>query len=327
MNFKKLIPLLLIALLLTLIPSCSTEASLPLDDTNPIPVDNTEQATVVVTRDFGSLLLVEENLAMESNMTALDALQQVTEVETKYGGGFIDSINDISSSNEGSNGEKKDWFFYINGLSVKTGAKEYTLHDGDVEYWDFRDWSFRQFIPALIGGFPEPFLHGYGGIIYPTVVVYQDGWEETAGQVADSLSQLGVSDISTSSVTELPAERKESANLILLGTSNHQLIAEINQAWDRLGFYAHFHDNYLKAYNSAGDLIAENGAGSGVIQATQSPWNPKGIGVCENVVWIISGTDTDGVAAAVDTLVNHYSDFKYAYSVLLDNGELIKVPQ
>ncbi|GAI85551.1 unnamed protein product, partial [marine sediment metagenome] len=36
-----------------------------------------------------------------------------------------------------------------------------------------------------------------------------------------------------------------------------------------------------------------------LIQATQNPWNPKGIGACENVVWLVSGTDEAGVKDAI----------------------------
>jgi len=281
---------------------------------------------VVVTRNFGSQLLIEENVDFAEDMTAMDVLQQVAEVETKYGGGFVDAINGIGSSYEESNGQKKDWLFYINGISVRTGAEGYTLHEGDIQHWDFREWSFRQFIPAIIGDFPEPFVHGYHGIIYPTVVVYQDGWQESAEQIADSLNQLGVSNIATSSIDELSVQDKETANLVLLGTSDHLFIEEANQAWGKLGFYTRFYNGYLEVYNAAGDLIAENGAGTGVIQATQSPWNPKGTGACENVVWLVSGTDEDGVEEAVDTLVNHYEDLKYAFSVVVDNGKLIRIP-
>ena len=65
----------------------------------------------------------------------------------------------------------------------------------------------------------------------------------------------------------------------------------------------------------------------GVIQATQSPWNPTGIGASQNVVWMVSGLDETGVKNAVDTLVNHYDDCEYACAVVVAGGGIIKVPQ
>ena len=83
----------------------------------------------------------------------------------------------------------------------------------------------------------------------------------------------------------------------------------------------------MKSYNADGDVEVEYGAGCGVIQATQSPWNPNGVGACENVVWMVSGTDEAGVRSAIDTVINRHDEFQYAYAIVVDNGEIVKVPQ
>ena len=139
--------------------------------------------------------------------------------------------------------------------------------------------------------------------------------------------RLGINNVSIRGINDLQEDEKESCNLILLGAPDFPPIAELNQVWGRLGFYAQFHDSMLKVFDSRGEPAAEYEAGAGVIQATQSPWNPKGIGVCENAVWIVSGPDTAGVKAAVDTLVFHDNDFRYAYSAVIAAGEVIRVPQ
>jgi len=220
-----------------------------------------------------------------------------------------------------------DWFIYINGIQSNTGALDYKLHDGDIQHWDFHDWSFHQFIPATVGGFPEPFLHGYGGVIYPTIIVYQDSYEEDARRLADELNHLGVGKVSIRGITGLGDDEKEAGNLILLGTPEFPPIAELNQVWKRLGFYAHFQDGVLKVVDAKGEPDTEYEAGAGVIQVTQSPWNPKGIGAGENTVWMVSGLDMSGVKAAADTLVSQDNNFKYAYAVVIAAGEAIRVPQ
>ena len=283
------------------------------------------QARVVVTRNFGNQLMLDELVMVDRGATAMDALMQVADVETAYGGGFVNAINDVRSGYTGGITSKEDWFISINGITSNTGALDYSLHPGDTEHWDFHDWSFHQFVPAIIGDFPEPFLHGYGGVVYPTVIAYQDGWEGDAERIADRLGELGVEDVATTNIGELPAATKESSNIVLLGTPDYPLIAEINLVWNRLGLYIHSQDS-LKLFGPKGELTAEYGAGTGFIQATQSLWNPKGIGVCENVVWVVSGTDEAGVESAVDTIINRHHDFKYACAVVIASGEIVRVP-
>jgi len=285
------------------------------------------QARIVVTRDFGSQLMLDELVMVDSDANAMDALRQVAEIETAYGGGFVNAINGVRSGYAGGHTSKEDWFISINGITTNTGALDYSLHPGDTEHWDFHDWSFHQFVPALIGDFPEPFLHGYGGVVYPTIIAYQDGWEEDARRLADSLNKLGVVDVAAMNINEPTAAEKEASNLILLGTADCLPVAEINQVWKRLGLYIHSQNGSLEVFDSRGELAARYGAGTGFIQATQSLWNPKGIGVCENVVWVVSGTDETGVTGAVDTIVNHHGDFKYACAVAITSGEIVRVPQ
>jgi hypothetical protein len=64
-----------------------------------------------------------------------------------------------------------DWFYFINGYEADRSASEYRLHSGDVEWWDFRDWSRAMRQQAVVGAFPEPFLHGYAGKRLPACVV------------------------------------------------------------------------------------------------------------------------------------------------------------
>jgi len=316
---KKLRLSIVVGLLVVVLCGCSAQISSPERHIEPAGTGVAiSKATVVVTKDFGKEVLLKQTTGIEPGTTAMDALQMVAS--------FVSTISGVSSEYWSANRSKKDWFFYINGISANTGALDYVLYPGDIEHWDFHNWGFHQFVPAIIGDFPEPFLHGYGGVAYPTIIAYQDGWGKDAEQIAYRLSQLGVASVSTASINELQADEKESSNLILLGTIDCQLIEELNQIWSKLGFYVHFQDNNLQVFTPKGDLAAEYRAGAGVIQATQSTWNPKGIGVCENVVWVVSGLDKAGVKNAVDALVTHHNNFKYACSVVIAGGEIIKVP-
>ncbi len=101
-----------------------------------------------------------------AGITAMDALRRGAKVETRYGGRFVKAINGL----EGDVGKRRDWFFFVNGYDGDRSAADYTLRDGDVEWWDYRSWSKQQRVPIVVGAFPEPFLHGYDGKRRPAVV-------------------------------------------------------------------------------------------------------------------------------------------------------------
>ena len=172
------------------------------------------EVRVIVTQDFGSEVMLEKFVTLSEGSTAMDALQEAATVETQYGGGFVKAINGVASE------AHKDWVFYINGISANKGALDYELHDGDIEHWDFRDWSFHQFVPAIIGDFPQPFSGGYGGEVLPTIVVYDEGFEDTAQNLTNKLEELGVKNSRVQAAAALSTEDKQHCNLILLGTED-----------------------------------------------------------------------------------------------------------
>lgn len=280
---------------------------------------------VIVTQDFGNELMLDELVIVANDANALDTLAKVATVQTKYGGGFIEAINEIRSQYSGSK-VKKDWFLYVNGISANVGALDYKLCNGDVEHWDFHDWSFHAFVPAIIGDFPQPFLGGYQGKVLPTLVVYDEGSQEAAQDLVNGLKELGVESIHAQAATGVSSQDKEHSNLILLGTEDFGLISELNKNYEKLGFFISFEDGKVVIWNPRGD-DKQCYLDCGLIQATQNPWNPKGVGACENVSWMISGTDKAQVRNTVNVLVNHYKEFRYACAAIIVNGKVIEVPQ
>jgi hypothetical protein len=98
----------------------------------------------------------------------MQALDRVTDIKTRYAGRYVQSIN----GTEGSITARRDWFYFINGYEADRSAAEYKLRPGDVEWWDFRSWRDKLRQPVVVGAFPEPFLHGYGGSRLPARVVF-----------------------------------------------------------------------------------------------------------------------------------------------------------
>ena len=124
--------------------------------------DGQGRATLWVTRDRGERVL--HDVHVPAGLTAMQALERVAEVDTKYGGRFVVGIDGIGSASH------RDWFYYVNGYLADRSAAEYRLRPGDVEWWDYRSWRNPAEDPVVVGAFPEPFVHGYAGKRRPTIV-------------------------------------------------------------------------------------------------------------------------------------------------------------
>ena len=133
-------------------------------------------AQLWITRDRGSEVVL--TTSVPAGISAMEALRRKADVETRYGGRFVQSIDGI----EGGLARQRDWFFYVNGYEADLAATEYTLRDGDVLWWDYRNWKGQLRVPVVVGAFPEPFLHGWNGERRPTIVV--GGPHELEGRLA-----------------------------------------------------------------------------------------------------------------------------------------------
>jgi hypothetical protein len=122
-------------------------------------------ATLWVTRDRGSSVLVDTTVP--AGQTLLRALRSKAKVGSRYGGRFVQSIDGV----EGTLAKRRDWFWFVNGVAGDRSAAEYRLRAGDVAWWDYRDWTHDADLAVVVGAFPGPFLHGYGGKVRQSAVV------------------------------------------------------------------------------------------------------------------------------------------------------------
>ncbi len=152
------------------------------------------EASLRVTRDFGSELMVDATLTdpTESD-SVVRFLDDNAEVETSYGGNFVDAIDGLAGSTV--QGGDDDWFFFVNGYYSEIGAGEARVHAGDRIWWDYRDWQQAYRVPAVVGSFPEPFLRGESGGEAPEVTlecVGEAGQGEACDTAAGALEEAGV---------------------------------------------------------------------------------------------------------------------------------------
>ena len=108
-----------------------------------------------VTRDRGAhVLLVRE---VPAGLTAMQALDRVADIETTYGGRYVQSINGI----DGSLSAQSDWFYFMNGIEGDRSAAEVpasmpaTSNGGTTARGRDRCGSRSSWAP-----FPSRFAHG-----------------------------------------------------------------------------------------------------------------------------------------------------------------------
>lgn len=168
------------------------------------PAGEDGTARLWVTRDKGEELLIDKRVA--AGQTLLRALRAEADVDTRYGGRYVQAIDGI----EGSSSAHRDWFWFVNGVAGDRSATEYRLRDGDVAWWDYRDWAEdAEELQVVVGAFPEPFVRGYDGRARPAVVRYA-----TASLQPDA-ERIGAA-IGADSVVPSSAPVEEGANILEL---------------------------------------------------------------------------------------------------------------
>jgi hypothetical protein len=145
----------------------------------------TGKATLWVTQERTDVLVDEQ---VDAGQTLLRALRSVADVDTRYGGRYVQGIEGV----KGSLGEQRDWFWFVNGIEGDRSAVEYRLHPGDVAWWDYRSWADVERVPVVVGAFPEPFVHGWNGHVRPAAVRYAPGLEADARRIAERIGATSV---------------------------------------------------------------------------------------------------------------------------------------
>jgi hypothetical protein len=103
-----------------------------------------------------------------SGESALQALDRVSSVKTRFGGRYVRSVDGLAEQG------RRAWFYYVNGYLADRSGADYRLRPGDVAWWDYRAWRDPAQDPLVVGAFPQPFLNGYSGERHRTVIVSVD---------------------------------------------------------------------------------------------------------------------------------------------------------
>lgn len=281
---------------------------------------------LTVTREFGAVPVLERSVEAKESDTVMRLLEGEADISTRYGGGYVQSINGVAEAERG--GDPYDWFFYVDGVESPVGAADVDVKGGERIWWDYRDWAATNHVPAVVGSWPAPFVQGVGGKRYPVVVECKGG-EEVCGAVRSALEREGV---------KLASGTPKGAIRVLVGT------------WDRLrsdpaahlieegpaesGVFADFvpasrqFESYkgqnrrlaagyeLVALDEGGGEAEDLGAATGLVAATSRYGGPS--------VWLVTGGTEDAVRAAAEALdAQHLRDH---YAVAIEGRKAIPLP-
>ena len=144
--------------------------------------------TLTVTRGFGTAPVgsVTEK-SIPGSQTVMRMLERSFKVTTRYSGGFVESID-----GDAGDSSRLDWFYYVNGIEASLGAAGTAVHYGDRIWWDLHDWSATDSIPAVVGSFPEPFVHGINDRRFPVTLECATDVPTACKRVTDELTTIGV---------------------------------------------------------------------------------------------------------------------------------------
>ena len=300
---------------------CSPAATANEGDVQP----SGEGARILVTTDFGKEVVLDAVVPVTPELSAMEALQKVADVDTSYGGGFVSGINGIGTGVSGGSA-KLDWFYSINGFTARTGAASYVLRDGDIEHWDYRSWSFRRNVSATLGAFPAAFVRGYGGNVRGSVVIHGTGFQHEAGTLAAFLRTAGSPHVDVVPLDAATHEAFADNNVVVIGPYESPPVQEVNANWDRLGLFACFDGASLSTYGPGGEERGTCSDSCGAVFAIQNMWSPGGTGACESMSLIVTGSDESAVRDAADVLITKHPDLVQLTGILVQGDTWQPLP-
>lgn len=281
---------------------------------------------LTVTREYGTVAVLQRSLQAKESDTVMRLLEGNAEIEARYGGGFVHSIDGVAEGER--NGDPYDWFFYVDGTESPVGAAEVEVQGGERIWWDYRDWSATDHVPAVVGSWPAPFVDGAGGKRYPVLLECFGGLP--ACQSAASALKGAGAEVATIAVA--PLRQGEGRSVATKGPVIHVLVGPwgrlrrestahlIEQGPAESGVFADFESaggGYeLVALDEGGAEARHLGPDAGLIAATSRYGGPP--------IWLVTGGTAAAVRAAAGALdAVHLRDH---YAVAIEDGKTTPLP-
>ena len=240
--------------------------------------------TLTVTRDFGARV--------------------VREVEVKDGGTVAALLR----------GQPRGARF-VNGVAADDDTK---VHGGDRVWADIAAASART--PAVVGSFPEPFLHGIDGKRLPVRIECADARGAACRQVGDRLASYEI----PAARGGLQTARAPETLRVLVGPWTALRLDPAVNALEHgpraSGVYARVAPDgrTVAVLDARGQTVRTLGPGTGLVAAMKRP--------DDRPTWVVTGTDAAGVASAARAFEEGTLDHRFALAVSRDLPVALPAP-
>jgi hypothetical protein len=274
--------------------------------------------SLTVSRDFGARELGRESEdSVPGGETVMRMLQRSFDVETRYGGGFVQQINGVAGGRRA--GRPIEWFYYVNGIEADRGATQRRLKPGDRVWWDHHDWSATPRVPAVVGAFPEPFLSGSEGKRLPVRLDCVPAADAACDEVG---RRLEVADVTKYSKGLLGGSAGEAVLRIVVGRwtdiRRDPAVRLIERGPAASGVYARMAPDgtRMTLLEPDGSRARTLTAGAGLVAATRLEG--------QQPTWLVTGTDAVGLDAAAAQLDE--GALQDHFAIVVENGRPAAIP-
>lgn len=280
-----------------------------------------------VTTDYGNTLIFENTIPYEEGWTVYDVMMSETTIDTDYGGSFISGINGVSSSMKGADGRRWDWFYYVNGVCADVGPLDYEMQPGDSIWWDYHGWQGSGAANSTVtGGYQALFTLGYDGRSGQVQLIFADGYEETAAAIGEQMEAMGADGIRLQGLESSEGLISDRIGPTLVigdwqGLSQVAFLSDLNERYEKTGQFQYYSNSgtldLMSPLNETA-MTLEQGSGSIFTHG-------EGLGD-ENPLWILTGTDNEGVAKAAELLTKNRDVLRNTYSLAVEGDTVITLP-
>jgi hypothetical protein len=213
------------------------------------------------------------------------------------------------------------WSVYVNGIDATRNAAAQRVHDGDRIWWDRHGRAAAARIPAVVGSYPEPFLHGSGGRRLPVRVECGADDRTACREVARALGRSGV----LAGQSAIGSGVGPEVLRVLVGpwpSLRADQAARLLEDGPRAsGVYARISADgrTLTALDARGRPVRTLRAGAGLIAATRA--------ASQQPTWVVTGTDAAGLESAVRAFADGESALagKFALAVSADRAVALPI--
>jgi hypothetical protein len=164
-------------------------------------------------------------------------------------------------------------------------------------------------VRAVVGSFPEPFVHGLDGEKLPTRIECEQAVADACSTVQKRFTGLGVVAGKALPGTSGSIETLRVAVGVWGDLRDDSALRQVERGPRASGVYGRFIDGgqRFEALDARGRIVGELGPGTGVILATRFRDNQP--------VWAVTGTDADGVRAAAAAFDESVLNEKFALAI------------